>query len=436
MKTITILDRTELTQWNIDNTILSTTNFWVNSTPEFAASTRNYLKQQDIEYKVSKFDDIDKTKPWLIYTSVEFPFTINIHNKEQVASKQLFQGIPDAVINELVNGNAYIMLSLEYEAYSKSYFDLFYALYRNNPIVPANKIITMHVAYNIHELYDRYCTNNNIPQEDRIQFWFSPHILMGPIAHHSYLYKKTPTNKSKKFISLNRLPRPHRVALTSLLSEYNLLNYGYISLGVLEDNKFQSYNDLLSYVESDMPRLYNLDKQGEMFNLMLSGSKKLVEALPLVIDDTDFKFKPTFGYSGSLVDFYNQSYFSIVGNTYFFAQEEEAVTLNEKEYKAILSRHPFILNAKPGTLALLKDIGFQTFDRWFDESYDLETDDQTRMLKLVNEIDRLCKIDNDTWDRMIEEMMPIIEHNYDWLVNHTNDIIFSLDLKNILEFAV
>ena len=57
------------------------------------------------------------------------------------------------------------------------------------------------------------------------------------------------------------------------------------------------------------------------------------------------------------------------------------------------------------------------------------------MLKLINEVNRLCKIDDMTWNNMLIEMQPTLEYNYNWIVNHAPDIIFNTDFKHILEYA-
>jgi hypothetical protein len=438
MTTITLLDNAETINWTIDNSILSTDKFWVklgnDTVPEFVAITSDYIKQQGIEYKISKFEDIDKSKPWLIFLFINFPF-LNFNDKDLLSKKQLFQGIPDNIIDELVHGNAYLIISFEQESYTTRFLDLFYTLYRNNPIVPANKLIHITVAYNIHNIYDQYCITHNIVDADKIQIWFSPHSLLGPIKYHADQYIPTKVQKLKKFINFNRAPRSHRLAFTSFLAEYNLLDNGYVSLGSRETGTFQTDNDILKYIKRNFPRIYKWSITGDMYKLLVSGCEKLINLLPLTIDTDNFTYGPTFAYSGDLMTFYNSSYFSIVSNTHYFSADEPAITLNEKEYKPMLARHPFILVASPGTLSLLKTLGFKTFDKWFDESYDTETNEEYRMLKLINEVDRLCKIDNATWDTMLEEMAPILEHNYNWIVNHTNDIIFKTDFKHILEYA-
>jgi hypothetical protein len=438
MKSITFLNNAEIISWPIDKSILSTDTFlvtWGNNTvPAFVYITGDYVKQQNIEYKIAKFEDIDKSNPWLIFVAVNFPF-LNINDKEMLASKQLFQGIPDNIINELVYGNAYLIISFEQESYTKTFLDLFYSLYKNNPIVPANKLIHITAAYNIHEIYENYRIVNNIADTEKIQMWFSPHSLLGPVRYFANQYVTTKVNKVKKFINFNRSPRSHRVAFTSLLAEYDLLDNGYVSLGSRETVAFKTNADILTYIRINFPEIYKFSINGNIYKLILSGCEKLIKLLPLTIDTDDFTYGPTFGYSGDLMDFYNKSYFSIVSSTYYFSIDENAITLNEKEYKPILAKHPFILVSAPGTLALLKTLGFKTFDKWFDERYDNETNDEDRMLKLINEVNRLCKIDNITWNNMLEEMQPILEHNFNWITTNRDDIIFRSDLKHILEYA-
>ena len=437
MKSITILDYTETQNWNVDRQILTTDDFWIVSDtgnlPEFALNTREHLARNDIQYNIAKFDQIDKSKPWFIFTAIKFPFTINFYDRKQWEAKDLFSSFPPEVLHELTHGNAYLMLSFEQEAYTTSFLRLFYALYNNNPLVEPHKLIHITTAYNMHTVYDEYCVKNNI--QERINIWFSVHSLLGPIGFHvkAGFFDLTPSVREKKYINFNRMPKSHRVSFTSLLAEYDLLDSGYVSLGVPE--LFESSDNLLQYVNDTLPKTYNWNVDGECYKSVQSGASKLVTRLPLTIDTDNFVYGPRFGYDGRLTEFYDKSYFSIVSNTYCLLQDEIAITLNEKEYKTMLYKQPFLLVARPGTLAMLRDLGFKTFEKWFDESYDSEVDDQARLLKLVKEVDRLCKLDNSEWDRMIAEMQPILEFNYSRLVDSVGDIIFTTDFKQILNYA-
>lgn len=50
--------------------------------------------------------------------------------------------------------------------------------------------------------------------------------------------------------------------------------------------------------------------------------------------------------------------------------------------------HPFILHGNPYSLKTLKDWGFETYDNWFDESYDRVTDLNMKIEHICNEIAR------------------------------------------------
>lgn len=434
-RTIQILDKADTENWSTDKSVLDFDLFWAKDNdrdvPVFVYTTAPYLKQLDIEYNVSRFSDIDKSKPWFIFSAAQFPFNMNIEN---VGDHKMFKGLPDYVVNELVYGNAYLILSLEQEHQTNKFFELFYYLYELDSTVPANKLIHFTMAADVTQLYSEYCDKNAIAESKRMHTWFTPHALLAPVGYHSTFYKRTEAAKAKKFLNFNRVPRLHRIAFTSLLAEHDLLDCGYVSLGITDPDIISSHETFNRYVEQT-PLISRIDNAGELKELIRSSSKKLIGKLPLVVDTEDFTFGPTFTYSGDLMRYYDLSYFSLVSGTGFFINDEPTRTLNEKEYKPILAKHPFILVSRPGTLALLKSLGFKTFDTWFDESYDNEQDDLKRMILLIKEVDRLCKLDDSTWLSMLSEMEETLNYNYSRIVDHVNDIIFSTDFRNIIGYA-
>ena len=86
--------------------------------------------------------------------------------------------------------------------------------------------------------------------------------------------------------------------------------------------------------------------------------------------------------------------------------------LTEKTFKPICLRMPFVMVSTAGSLDYLRRYGFKTFDSVWDETYDQETDDDLRLLKinrLLKDLDdqparELQKIYRSTW--------PMIEHNF------------------------
>ena len=65
--------------------------------------------------------------------------------------------------------------------------------------------------------------------------------------------------------------------------------------------------------------------------------------------------------------------------------------LSEKLVKAIGNCHPFIILSTPNYLEKLKEFGYQTFDPHINESYDKELDPELRMVKALDQIEKICK---------------------------------------------
>ena len=72
---------------------------------------------------------------------------------------------------------------------------------------------------------------------------------------------------------------------------------------------------------------------------------------------------------------------------------------------------PFVLAAPPFTLRLMKQLGFKTFDAWWDESYDQEPDDKKRIRKLKNTLDFIASMSYNDKQLVLVEMEEVLQHN-------------------------
>jgi hypothetical protein len=104
-----------------------------------------------------------------------------------------------------------------------------------------------------------------------------------------------------------------------------------------------------------------------------------------------------------------ESFVYIVTETYFWDKRKH---LTEKIFKPIVLKQPFILLGCPNNLSYLKEYGFKTFDRWWDESYDLCEDPIQRIQMVGDLIESICKMSNEQLQTMLHEMEEILEHNY------------------------
>jgi hypothetical protein len=213
---------------------------------------------------------------------------------------------------------------------------------------------------------------------------------------------------TKLFISLNRLvtkDRSYRLNLVSRMMEHNLLDQGLVSLqlsdehGTWRDEIFSS--DSLLSVESKKLILKNISK---------------LDA-PLVVDH----YEPVGTLSANPdIELQQSALWNVVSETVFY---HDKLHLTEKIFKPIVARRPFILVGAQGNLAYLKSYGFKTFDQWIDESYDLEADPDLRIQMVVNELDKLSKLDYNSLLAMHQEMQEVLDYNF----NH-----FYGDFKTII----
>ena len=71
---------------------------------------------------------------------------------------------------------------------------------------------------------------------------------------------------------------------------------------------------------------------------------------------------------------------------------------------------PFIVQGPQWYLLRLRDLGFQTFDRWWDEGYAEDPADH-QPHEIVKVIDSLAEKSMQELNTMYQEMKPILQHN-------------------------
>jgi hypothetical protein len=223
---------------------------------------------------------------------------------------------------------------------------------------------------------------------------------------------------SKVFISFNNLineKRSYRLTLISMLLNAKLDQFGYISM---------SQQDTVKKIKQELFSPHSLLSKESKYLIF----KTLLPNPPSMIIDTNFTVG-TLSANDNL-ETLSLGLFHVVTETIFY---DEKLHLTEKIFKPIVARRPFLLVGATGNLAYLKSYGFQTFDRWIDESYDLETDPDQRLVKIVNELDKLCKLSKFDLMQMYNEMQEILEYNFHWFYNGfreqiTNELVDNFEL--------
>jgi hypothetical protein len=117
----------------------------------------------------------------------------------------------------------------------------------------------------------------------------------------------------------------------------------------------------------------------------------------------------------------------IVTETVYY---ENRLHLTEKIFKPIVMKRPFILVGAVGNLEYLRSYGFKTFNRWIDESYDLEPDPDIRLRKIVNEVKKLCALPDYEISQMFKEMQSVLEFNREHFYNDFKTIVLDELIEN------
>jgi hypothetical protein len=92
---------------------------------------------------------------------------------------------------------------------------------------------------------------------------------------------------------------------------------------------------------------------------------------------------------------------------------DQTMFLSEKTFKVIAVNHPFIIMGNKDSMAMMRSIGYKTYDEFIDMSYDsLPTHE--RLQSIIESIRKIDNIkDKLEWYKSMED---VIKYNYDTLI--------------------
>ncbi len=226
-------------------------------------------------------------------------------------------------------------------------------------------------------------------------------------------YKKFPKyfvkhNISKKFWCGNWRYTIHRHVITSYLSQLS---------GTYTWNLKCSWDELknndwfdLEKLQQERPTQYEQLKKGVDFleNNILAIDQKIDSLNVKQVDDVYIPGGHAPNWTPEFLKSYESNFCAVINETRY---AQPFGYFSEKTLTAIGNNMPFILVAPPYSLEYLKTFGFQTFDRWWDESYDQETDHYNRLVKIFDIIDYINSKPLIELTNMYCEMKTVIKHN-------------------------
>ena len=190
--------------------------------------------------------------------------------------------------------------------------------------------------------------------------------------------------------------RMHRPYFVNKLYKENLLDKGFVSF--FENPYFE---DFLEGSKDYSPLGLSVDDIKDI-------KENYKNYYPLTIDESDSQRVSDFHNFLSRKDEYEKSYFTIVSET---NAESDYCFITEKTVKPIMNLHPFVVIGNPFILQSLKKYGFQTFDKWWDESYDTETDFKKRAEMVLEIVKNLCNKTHKEWIELLTDMESTLIQN-------------------------
>ena len=110
----------------------------------------------------------------------------------------------------------------------------------------------------------------------------------------------------------------------------------------------------------------------------------------------------------NILQYYSDIFVDVVHET--FVRDEVCFT-TEKTWRPIIARRPFITMGGRNHLANLRRLGFQTFNKFWDEGYD-EYGMQHRVHQIIKLLETISGWSTDKLANTLKEMQTILDHNY------------------------
>ena len=235
--------------------------------------------------------------------------------------------------------------------------------------------------YRIHEHISKQASEHNIPIEqikfisgnseaDKIPNFFhfvDDELLfqyrnkkIAPVAFHS-------NYRTKKFTALVRMHKYWRANVMSTIWQKRLDTDGYFAYGneIAADEKEED-----NPIEVD--KFYGLRERTRIF----------LKSTPFTADVLDSNGHND--HTESVLEHFNDAYINVVLESHMDVDQSNGVLLTEKTFKPIKNAQMFIIFGACGSLKLLREMGYKTFDHVLDNKYDTIQDTTERWKTAMN----------------------------------------------------
>lgn len=384
---------------SLDDVRVNTNRFWADNIwplifcnqPDYDLSSSNYIDNRDIF--IYPF-----TLTWRI------PFTTYFYNDCGLLE---YGYTPEHIKHHVRMSRGYFLIDASAEAWvENSHLTAMHSYFEFHKI-PLFKIIYLTGCMNANTLYDKWLASKGITDLKQKMNIISFPVSQDALAIYFNAYKPqvpeydTERVPEKLFLSWNRRFRDHRIAIALGLNKLGLVDRSYVSMGRTDPENVNIT------IESMFNPYYVSD-----FDISSDDVNAFINKLPLVLDGETDTVRMCQDFDDVNRPYYQNSLVSIVTETNFNANE---VTLTEKSFKPSKEKHPFIIVGAQGAVQAFRDMGFKTFNEFWDENYDNIPDPRQRMTAILNVLRFIGSWTPDQVKEFRRKVKPILDHNYETL---------------------
>lgn len=264
--------------------------------------------------------------------------------------------------------------------------------------------------------------NNYADKIQNFYYLFDDEILYKKSISEEDVIPFHTDKRGKNFTALVRINKLWRSIFMSELWNRGFHTKGYFSYNqVLQEEKHEIITEPFDdqYVDEKMP----------VINAFLNNCPFKADALT---DEEHNQFKTVVNkhFENSYCNFVVETYFSIGLNS------ESPTALSEKVIKPICHNQFFIIIGPPHSLKELKKLGYKTFDRLIDESYDEIVDPEERMNAVIDLCSKIAAMSLGEIHDLYVSLKAEITHNSKLFLSNTrnrlNDLIIKIQADNTL----
>lgn len=306
-----------------------------------------------------------------------------------------FELLDEQTVFDLAHRRAILLIDQSFEGYQTDWLWEYFYISCNKINIPPDSVVYVTGNQAALDQHDMYAQQNNIENSINVVPVDNLDILIYNTSKKlqvdfEKIIEFKSNNNIKLYDCINHRLRLHRKINFWSLFKQGLIDDGHITMP-LGNMNIQIPTDLSKY-EIDHETVIQANK-----------------LLPLQIENVS---RESITYpelsERILQDLYLETWVSVVTEASFM-KEENTVFISEKTFKPITCMQPFIIVGSKYSLHYLRELGYQTFHPYIDESYDT-ADDADRFSSIANSLRKIKTIpDKLLWLRSMKE---ILVHNY------------------------